>query len=176
MLTALYTLLKAFFNVCLLRKAPQDLPKSSVLLTLCLILYAILDVILTLQTRIFTDALLVSLMDVGFLMTVTYLILRQHRHPERWNQTMTAMFGSGLILGIFIFPVVYIGVQNQVQSWLQQIILVLFLVMVIWNIAVLAHILRHAISASMGIGVMIAILYIWMSSLLITMIFPEVNS
>ena len=176
MLTDLSTLSKAFLDICLLRKGPQDLPKSSVLLTLCLILYTALDVLLTVQTRPFTDALLVSLVDVGFLLLATSLILKQHRHIERLGQTMTALFGTGVILGIFIFPLVYGGVQNQYEDWLQQIIVLLFLVMVIWNITVLAHIVRHAISTSMGIGIMIAILYIWMSSLLITMLFPEISA
>lgn len=175
MLTDLSTLLKAFLDICLLRKGPQDLPKSGVLLTLCLILYTALDVLLTVQARPFTDALLVSLVDVGFLLLATSLILKQHRHIERWAQTMTALFGTGVILGIFIFPLVYGGVQNQYEDWSQQVIVLLFLVMVIWNVAVLAHIVRHAISTSMGIGIMIAILYILMSSLLITMIFPEIN-
>jgi predicted neutral ceramidase superfamily lipid hydrolase len=176
MLTALSTLLKAFFDICLLRKGPQDLPKSSLLLSLCLILYTVLDVLLTVQTRPFTDALLVSLVDVGFLLVVTFLILSQHKHLDRMLQTMSALFGTGLILGIFIFPLVYGGVQNQYESWLQQIIVLLFLIMVIWNVVVLAHIVRHAISTSMGIGIMIAILYIWMSSLLITMLFPEISA
>ena len=176
MLTDLSTLSKAFLDICLLRKGPQDLPKSSVLLTLCLILYTVLDVLLTVQTRPFTDALLVSLVDVGFLLVVTAIILRQHRYFERWGQTMTALCGTGVILGVFIFPLVYGSAQNQYEGWLQQIIVLLFLVMVFWNIAVLAHIVRHAISTSMGIGIMIAILYIWMSSLLITMIFPEISA
>lgn len=175
MLTDLSTLAKAFIDICLLRKGPQDLPNSSVLLTLCLIFYTLLDVLLTVQTRPFTDALLVSLVDVGFLLLVTALILKQHRHIERLGQTMTALFGSGVILGILIFPLVYGGVQNQHESWIQQIVILLFLVMVIWNVAVLAHIVRHSISTSMGIGIIIAILYIWMSSLLISMIFPEIS-
>jgi hypothetical protein len=83
MLTDLSTLAKAFIDICLLRKGPQDLPNSSVLLTLCLIFYTLLDVLLTVQTRPFTDALLVSLVDVGFLLLVTALILKQHRHIER---------------------------------------------------------------------------------------------
>ena len=176
MLTALSTLSRAFLDICLLRRGPQDLPKSTVLLALCLILYTVLDVLLTVQTRPFADALLVTFVDVGFLLVLTFLILRQHQHLDRLPQTMTALFGTGVILGIFIFPLVYGGVQNQYESWLQQIIVLLFLIMVIWNVAVLAHIVRHAISTSMGIGIMIAILYIWMSSLLITMLFPEINA
>jgi hypothetical protein len=175
MLTDLSTLAKAFLNICLLRKGPQDLPKSSALLTLCLIFYTLIDVLLTVQTRPFIDALLVSLVDVGFLLVVTSLILKQHRHIERLGQTMTALFGTGVILGILIFPLVYGGVQNQYDGGIQQIIIVIFLVMVIWNIAVLAHIVRHSISTSMGIGIIIAIFYIWMSSLLISMIFPEIS-
>lgn len=176
MLADLSTLSKAFLDICLLRKGPQDLPKSSFLLSSCLVLYTALDILLTVQARPFVDALLVSLVDVGFLLIVTFLILKQHGHLERWDQTMTALFGTGVILGIFIFPLVYGGVQNQYEDWLQQIIILLFLVMVIWNVAVLAHIVRHAISTSLGIGIMIAILYVWISSLLITMIFPEISA
>jgi len=174
MLTALTTLSKAFLDICLLRKGPQDLPKSTVLLYMCLTLYTVFDVLLTLQARSIEDALLVSLVDVCFLLAVTFFILKQHHHLDRWIQTITALCGTGVILGIFIFPLVYGGAQNQYETWLQQIIILLFLVMVIWNIAVLAHIVRHAISSSMGIGIMIAILYIWMSSLLISMLFPEI--
>ncbi len=176
MLTALSTLSKAFLDICLLRKGPQDLPQSSVLMSLCLISYTVLDVLLTVQSRPFADALLVSFVDVGFLLVVTSLILRQHQYLDRWYQTMTALFGTGVILGIFIFPLVYGGMQNQYEDWLQQIIVLLFLIMVIWNIAVLAHIVRHAISTSLGIGIMIAILYIWMSSLLIAMLFSEMSA
>ena len=176
MLTALSTISKAFLDICLLKKGPQDLPKSSVLLFLCLFMYTLIDVLLTVQSRPFEHALMVSLVDVGFLLLVTSLILKQHQKLDRWHQTMTALFGTGVILGIFIFPLVFGGVQNQYEAWLQQIIVVLFLIMVIWNVAVLAHIVRHAISTSMGIGIMIAILYIWMSSLLITMLFPEMSA
>ncbi len=175
MFADLGTLAKAFLDICLLRKGPQDLPESSVLLTLCLILYTLTDVLLTVQTRPFTDALLVSLLDVGFLLLVTSLILKQHHHIERLGQAMTALFGTGVILGILVFPLVYGGVQNHHEGLTQQIIISLFLVMVIWNIAILAHIVRHAISTSMGVGIIIAILYVCMSSLLVAMVFPETN-
>ncbi|MCH8846871.1 MAG: hypothetical protein IIC11_09085 [Proteobacteria bacterium] len=175
MLTALSTLSKAFLDICLLRKGPQDLPKSSVLLYLSLILYMVFDVLLTVQARPFEDALLVSFIDVGFLLGVIFFILKQHHYLDRWVQTITALCGTGVILGIFIFPLVYGGAQNQYETWLQQIIILLFFIMVIWNIAVLAHIVRNAISTSLGIGIAIAILYIWMSSLLISMLFPEIN-
>jgi hypothetical protein len=175
MLTALSTISKAFLDICLLRKGPQDLPKSTELLVLCLFMYTLIDVLLTVQSRPFVDALMVSFVDAGFLLLVTFLILKQHKHLERWHQTMTALFGTGVVLGIFIFPLVFGGIQNQYEAWLQQIIVLLFLIMVIWNVAVLAHIVRHAMSTSTGIGVMIAILYIWMSSLLVTMLFPEIS-
>jgi len=176
MLTALSTISKAFLDICLLKKGPEDLPKSSVLLFLCLFMYTLIDVLLTVQSRPFEYALMVSLVDVGFLLLVTSLILKQHQKLDRWHQTMTALFGTGVILGIFIFPLVFGSGQNQYEAWVQQMIVFLFLIMVIWNVAVLAHIVRHAISTSMGIGIMIAILYIWMSSLLITMLFPEISA
>jgi cytochrome bd-type quinol oxidase subunit 2 len=177
MLTALSTISKAFFDICLLRKGPEDLPKSSVLLVLSLFIYTFIDVLLTVQSRPFEYALMVSLVDVGFLLLVTSLILKQHQKLDRWYQTMTALFGTGVILGIFIFPlVIFSGVQNEYEAWLQQINIILFLIIVVWNVAVLAHIIRHAISTSRGIATMIAVLYILMSSLLITMLFPEISS
>ncbi len=174
MLTALKTLAKAFLDICLLRKGPQDLPRSSALLLVSAFAYACIDVLLTAQARSIPESLLVTLLDMCFLMAVSYLILRQHRVVDRWTQTMTALFGTGVILGLFIFPLVFGGGQIQYPDGLQQIILLLFLIMVVWNVAVLAHIVRNAISTSIGIGVLIAIFYIWMSSLLITMLFPGI--
>lgn len=175
MLTVFNAISQSFLAICLLRKGPQDLPKSRVLLSYSFLLYMGMNILLTIQSRPLVDALLVSFLDVSFLLAVIFLILKQHHYLERLSQTMTALFGSGVILGICIFPLAYEGVQNQSAAWLQFIIVLLFLFMIIWNIVVLAHIVRHAISTSMGIGIMIAILYIWMNSLLITLLFPEIN-
>ena len=175
MLTALITLSKVFFDVCLLRKGPQDLPKSSVLLAFSFFLYLLIDVLLSVQSRPVADALMVSLLDAFFLAGIVFLILRQHQHLDRLLQTMTTLFGTGVMLGIFILPLVYGTVQNQYGELLQQIIISLLLLMVIWNVAILAHIIRHAISTTIGISIMIAILYCLMNSLLFTMIFPEIS-
>ncbi len=181
MLTALNTVLKAFFDICLLRKRPQDLPKSTVLLISCFVMYTVIGMLLTMQSGTFIVVLMVSLVDAGFLLTATFLVLRQHRHIDRWHQTMTALFGTGAILGIFSPPAGFcyssnFWAQSQHEGWLQPITVLFFLAMVIWSIVIFAHIIRHAISTSMGIGVVIAILYTYCTnSLFIAMLLAEIS-
>jgi len=46
------------------------------------------------------------------------------------------------------------------------------LCLVVWNVAVMAHILRHALSASFPMGVLLAMGYIWLITMGMTAILP----
>ena len=43
----------------------------------------------------------------------------------------------------------------------------IYLILIIWSLAIMGHILRHALDTTMGVGVVFAIFYILITSLLI---------
>ncbi len=76
---------------------------------------------------------------------------------ERFVQTATAVFGTDAIITLLALPIA-LTMTPEPRTVMTMGDLGL-LVMGIWNIAILGHILRHALSVTMGIGVLVALGY-----------------
>jgi hypothetical protein len=164
---AVITLFRAFFNICLLRKKPQDLPSSYDLLLICLFLYATINSLLALTTTTPGNAVLSGVLETFLVSVITLGILKLNRHPERWVQTLTALTGTGCILGILALPLFSGALLLNTGDLLQVLLVILYLILIIWSLAIMGHILRHALDTTMGVGVVFAIFYILITSLLI---------
>lgn len=95
------------------------------------------------------------------LLLFTYLVLTLRGLVTRWLQTCTAMAGAGLVFSVIAMPLFY-SLDISAGASPSPLPYLLILVLIIWNISVLAHILRHALSSSMAIGVVAALGYIWL--------------
>ena len=95
-------LFNLFLDICLFRKAPQDVPASTPLLKMCLLAYALsgLVVLLISAPVAVAVALLQILLDMVLLGGLLYLGLILRRHPQRFEQTLSALTGSGTLLGL----------------------------------------------------------------------------
>jgi hypothetical protein len=164
---AVNTLFRAFFNICLLKKGPQDLPLSRELLTLCLLLYTAVNILLALTTTAAVRAIASGVLETALVSTLTIIILRLTRHPERWVQTLTALTGTGCILGIMALPLFAGSMFPGAGDFLQALLVILYLILIIWSLAIMGHILRHALDTTLGTGVVFAIIYIVITSVLI---------
>ena len=69
--------------------------------------------------------------------------------------------GTGAILGLFALPLLFMQMQTGDQPALLPSVLILGLM--IWNLSVAGHILRHAISAPFFVGVLLALVYMYVS-------------
>lgn len=165
-------LLKIFIRICLLQQGPQALPASRLLAIMSVFFYIALGVLLLLQSRSFTEALWVSLVDALFLLAMLVVILKQNQYFLRWPQTVMAVCGSAMLLNVLALPLLYVLANDLMQGWLEQLAVLSYLLIIFWNVVVLGHILRHAISVSMIVGVVMAALYMCMSLLLVAMLLP----
>lgn len=164
---AVITLFRAFFNICLLKSRPQDLPSSYDLLLVCLFLYASINSLLAFTTTTPGYAILSGVLETFLVAVITLVILKLNRHPERWVQTLTALAGTGCILGILALPLFTGALLLNTGDFLQGLFVILYLILIIWSLAIMGHILRHALDTTMGVGVVFAIFYILITSLLI---------
>lgn len=164
---AVNALFTAFFKICLLKNGPQDLPLSRELLAVCLLLYTIINILLALTTTTPPKAITSGILETGLISIITIIILRLNRHPERWVQTLTALTGTGCILGILALPLFAGSLLFDSGELLQALLVILYLTLIIWSLAIMGHILRHALDTTMGVGVLFAIIYILITSLLI---------
>lgn len=155
-------LLKVFIDLCLFRTGPQDLPGSSWLRTASLIGYFLVSFGLSLSIEEFSTALKAVTLDTLFLLLLAYIPLKLLNKPERINQTLTAIYGSGILFNLALSPfaVMYVLAGNQADPLLATIITAFGL----WNLAVLGNIIRYALNLPLIAGIAIAITYLAVSS------------
>ena len=164
----LKALLNYFVDLCLLRTAPQDLPASALLLRMSVALYVVIGVVMIVNSDItVVTAFAVNLFEVLLMLTTLFLGLRLYGRSSRFQQTATALMGSGVLLGLLTLPL--IGGSHQAQSTEAAL---LMLVLLIWNLVVIGHILRHAFDIWFGWAVLIAGLYYEIFWFLINELFP----
>lgn len=172
-MSALKIIIQAFLEICLLRKGPQDIPASSLFFGICAGTYALSGLLLATAYQDFNNAVITALADSGLTILITYLLLFIVRRPQRWLQTGTALLGTGTIFSLLATPVYYaIAAQGGGQSG-SPVLSILIWVLIIWNVIVMAHILKHALSVSFPMGILVALTYIFIVSGTIISITPE---
>lgn len=150
--------LMTFINLCLLRANPQDLPAAPALTVMALLAYTLVSVGLSFTDLGLGRAVLWAVLDTGVLAILTHSALLLRRFPERFYQTLTALMGSGALLGLLAWPI--IALQNVTAQ----------IIMLVWSLAVVAHILRHALSVPLALGILASLGY-FMVELLLSLAF-----
>jgi len=170
-------LISRFFEICLLRARPQDLPASTALLFLSLITYGISGLLLSLINLTFGQSLILVTADVLMLAGLAYLILWIRMLTKRYIQTLTALAGSGAILELTAWPLLYW--QNLSSATNGPGILIASLSLwawLVWNVIVVAHILRHTLSTSFFNGTLLSVLYMFVSVSVIRILFYSTSA
>lgn len=151
----------AFWKICLFRQGPQDVPASSTLMMLGMLAYATTSVFIGLLNLSPVAALLSGVFDMALVAAMTQLLLWIKDLGARFQQTFTALMGTGAILGLLALPLLYIQLQVGEQAALLPSVLILALV--VWNLAVVGHILRHAMGAPFFVGLLLAVVFMYVS-------------
>ena len=163
---------RSLISLCLFKTRPQDFPAAGILLSLCLFLYIIASSLLAYPGQSVFTALIAGLAETLLLLFITYVLLILRKAPERWMQTVIALTGSGFIFSIMVIPPLYWRVLYTDTASPSPLFGVWVLAILVWNIAVMAHILRHALSSSFALGVVVALGYIWLITTSVLWITP----
>jgi hypothetical protein len=160
----LSALLRVFLDIALLRSGPQVLPASGLLLAVCIVLYAATYLAVIATTSLDLDVLVAQLLtSLGLDLVGLYLVLAAGRRQARYPQALAALLGSGVILNLALLPAALLVAVGGERFELAGA-LVASLVMG-WGLAVLAHILRHALELAWGLALALAALYLFISIL-----------
>jgi hypothetical protein len=165
----MYAILNSFWKICLLRLAPQDLPTSSLLLALSLLMYVLSSIVVGLVNMSPLSALLSGVVDVLIVAGLTFLLLWVRDLGVRYMQTLTALAGSGTILAVFAAPVLWWQVQQP--DVLPMVSTMLMMALLTWNLVVVGHVLRHAITTKLYLGILIALVYLYVAISIISSLF-----
>lgn len=144
------TLLGAFWRICCLRLRPQDVPRSSVLLSLTVGTNTLLSTLINQVSNPLTAALRMAVLEMLVLLGLTSALLYAFSRTPRIAQTVTALMGTGALIGGLVF----LGMV-LIPALPQALHLAIFL----WNLLVIAHVLRHALDTRFIVGMLLAIGY-----------------
>ena len=158
----MYALFDLFFEICLFRKGPQDVPAGMALLKLCLLGYGLSGLAMLLLSTPFPVAILQILLDLVLLAGLLHLALLARRHPRRFEQTLSALTGTGALIGLLALPLV-VWITQQGSEGDIQLPSLLLLALMAWSIAIMAHILRHALNIPLWAGALSALGYTFLS-------------
>jgi hypothetical protein len=153
-------------DVMRLRSGPQDMPGGwSIAVLICLIY---------LSQGFFADRVLAetnsaprSLIAVSIQFLVTGLLLRFRHLNDRLPQTLTTLAGTGIIFGAIS---IFLVLQVQSEHFQPALALVWFAAF-LWSLTVDGYIYRHALSTTMSMGMLVAVLIFALNFFAIEFIF-----
>jgi len=149
------------------------LPASGFLLGLSLACYVLVSLLVALLSSDINTAVQLAALDVGMLTVFVSALLYLQSKTERLGQTLSAMAGSGSLMGLFALPLVLLVDPELPADQLSPLLTGSWLSLLIWNLFVMAHIMRHALSTSFAIGLGAAVLYALVSMQIVATLFPQ---
>jgi hypothetical protein len=164
-LKAMTELVKLFTQIALLRRGPQDLPASMLLLVLTMAAYLVVNLLLiavlppanAAELRTSPAQLLV---DTAFTLLWYVVLLRLAGRPERTLQTCTAVFGLQTVLAPLLGFESWLSPRlAQDTTWMIPVNL-FAIVVVVWLIAANSHVVKAALEWSSSASVVLVILQI----------------
>jgi hypothetical protein len=156
----LQALILYFVELCALRKSPQELPASQLLLVIVAIASLVVGWLVGLVAGLSMGSSLVqTVAEIALMLTALYLGLRLTGLGLRFTQSATALVGSGALIGaIALIPLSFNPTGSQ-ETDLAALGALLLLVLFAWSVVVTGHILRHTFGISLGQGAAIAVAF-----------------
>jgi hypothetical protein len=166
-------LIQLFTQIALLRRGPQDLPASMLLLGMTIAGYfAINFVVSSLMPPVKGwPAHVVLVVDVVFMLAWYVVLLRLAGRSERTLQTTTAVFGFQAVLSPLLIVSDWLMLRFAQDTTWNLPVALMWLVIVIWVIAANSQIVKAALEWSSGASVALVILQFLTGQLLLAL-FP----
>jgi hypothetical protein len=164
-------LLNQFFAIFLLRGRPQDLPASPALAWLAALAAVGTAVANNVQHVDFVRGLLSALSEVLLFGALVWGVLRLRGFPARWLQTVTPLYAGVTLQNLVVFPVLLAGGISLETGELGPASLVLVAVG-IWFLALMAHVLRHALELGLGVSLLITLACLFTLAIVMLVLFP----
>ena len=168
------SLIRLFFQLLFLRAGPEDMPAGQQPLLVALAFYLVVGILLDIAVTGegqggLGSGLLLLVADVLVLAgySAGLAVLRGHR--PRIPQMLTALLGATAMLGLVAWPLVVMQpsvseVGDGPVGWWSVAMIILFA----WNLVVLGQIYRRTLDFGAALGVLAALGYFILSSLVYT--------
>jgi hypothetical protein len=168
-------LIRLFTQIALLRRGPQDVPASTLLLGLTIVGYLAVNFLVSTVLPPFAGPWPEHLIvDVVFMFAWYLLLLRLVGRMERFLQTTTAVFGFQAVLSPMLVASGWLIHRFAQDSVWQFPVTLIGLALLIWVIVANSHVVKAALEWSMPPSVALVILQLLAGNLLVMQLFPIV--
>jgi hypothetical protein len=159
-------LIQSLLEMMRLRSGPQDLPRGQSLAVILALVYIAQGFI---ADRVLdaSDAAPRTLVAIGIQFALITALLKLRGLNARVHQTIAALAGTGFLFGLLSIALLSAVDPSRPQAEIAFLYLGLFL----WSLAVDGHIYRHALSATLGLGVLLAVLIFLVNFLVLRALF-----
>lgn len=148
----MYPLINFFLELCLLRRAPQDLPASGALLA---VVFGV-DLLVGLGGALkMGGGYGIGVAETLFMLLLLYAALRQVGRPKRFVQTATALLGIDASIGL----IVLLAIMPLDMTDPPAFAAITLLGVLVWKVLIAGHILRHAFEIDLTEGFIVSTLY-----------------
>jgi hypothetical protein len=167
------TFIFAFWQIILFRQGPQSLADSRALLKLVIAANFLLSMpllaLVSLSQGTLSEVQVVlllvteTLLNLSVVALFVFMVLKYFGFLHRYRQTLTALLGTDAVFTVLMMPLfllLYLSAQNQDSAAIALAALLAFvmmIVLVLWSLAVYAHIFAHTLSRSFRFGVVLAV-------------------
>ncbi len=170
------TVTQKFVLLLFLKVAPQDLPCSSRLLVRIIFLYAGSGLVVTSGVAEPALALGRVVLSLAVISVFSYVLLSALNMKARYLQTVTALIGTGIIFNLLAWPVLSFGNIEQASAIAVQLLSLVVIALISWEVLVTAHIFRNALDAKMTQAVLLSMALFLVTLTLSQLVFPETSS
>jgi hypothetical protein len=151
-----------FFKISRLQSSPQDAPLSQSAQYLAIASYWLLGVVIISVSQSVIAAMFLSAVQTGLLIFFTNVSLWIRKTPERITQTITALSGTGALIAAISLPFIFTMSQGATEASIM--FNIVWLVLVVWETAVIAHILRSAMDIHIVAAAGMAMVFLYLST------------
>jgi len=147
-------LIRLFWDICIFRRGPQDVPYSQFLFG------SLLFIKLTFELATFfipdgmgstlpaTTVIPYIVVDALASIAAIYAILWLHGHRDRAIQTLTTTLGVDIIIGMAQLPFKFLASSAGTQINMLAMFYLGTMVIFVWELSVYSHVFRQALSTS----------------------------
>lgn len=166
------SIISLFWNLCLLRSGPEQMPTVGVFVGLVLLVNVVVSTLVALSAPLepsLLQALSFPVVSAAMLAASTLLILRLKGLGHRFTATITALLAADIVITALSWPLLLIadpnpGAQPDGMEWL---LMMLQLALVFWWVTIAGFVFSRALGVPMPQGVAVAVLVI-LASLMVT--------
>jgi hypothetical protein len=166
-------LLRLFVQIALLRRGPQDLPASPVLLAVTALTYFVVSFLVYSALPDMPEPWRKHLIaEVLYTLISLGVLLQIAGKPERYLQTATAVFGYLIVLSPLTICAGWLIQRFHDEPSLQLPVALIGLTLFVWMIAIGQQVLKAALEWSTLASVVLVISWILLGQFVILALFP----